>query len=293
MIYTLENENVRISVNTMGAELFSLYSKKTETEYLWQGDKTYWGDRALNLFPFIGRMYEGYFNFDGKKYPSRCHGLARFFEFTLEKQTENSLTFLFTDDENTHKEYPYAFEFRVTFTLNGYELITHYEVVNTDDRTMICAFGGHPGINIPFGKGNFEDYYLDFGEKQHPTHVLFAEGAPYLADKSVPYALEEDQKISLTHELFYNDAIVLENTKGYVAVRSKADDRYVSMRYDQFKYIGFWQAYTDSTPYVCLEPWSALPASYGKVVDLESKPNMVHVPAGEKAAMSFTLEIHE
>ena len=81
MIYTIENELLKVDVNSIGAQLFSLYSKKSQTEYLWQGDPAYWKDRAHNLFPFIGRMYEGIYTYDGKQYPSRAHGLARYFEF--------------------------------------------------------------------------------------------------------------------------------------------------------------------------------------------------------------------
>ena len=38
MIYTIENEDLRVAVSTVGAELQSIYGKGTDTEYLWQGD---------------------------------------------------------------------------------------------------------------------------------------------------------------------------------------------------------------------------------------------------------------
>ena len=89
MIHSLENESIKIEVNSQGAQLWSLYSKKTNVEYLWQGNPSVWSGRAYNLFPFIGRSYEGVFHYDGKEYPSRSHGLARYYEFSLEKRTEN------------------------------------------------------------------------------------------------------------------------------------------------------------------------------------------------------------
>lgn len=293
MIYSIENDHLKISVNTMGAELYSLYSKKTNTEYLWQGDPNFWSGRAYNLFPFIGRMYEGYFRYDGKEYPSRAHGLARYFEFTLEKQTENSLTFLFTDNEETHKEYPFTFAFRVEFIIQGAEVVTRYEVTNTDNKTLICAFGGHPGINVPFGNGKFEDYYLAFGKNQPICRQLLSESDRYMADKSVKYPLVDGTKIPLQHQLFHHDAIILENTGGEVALKSTKDDRYVSMKFSDYPFIGFWQILKDGAPYICLEPWSALPAIDGVIVDLETKPHMTHVPVGEKAEKSFTLILHE
>ncbi len=293
MIYSIENEQLKVSVNSAGAQLYSLYSKKSETEYLWQGDPNYWSGRAYNLFPFIGRMYQGIFLYDGKEYTSRSHGLARYFEFTLENQTENSLVFLFTDNEETHKEYPFAFEFRVFFTLEGAVLTTRYEVLNTDTRTLLCAFGGHPGINIPFGKGVFEDYYLEFPQKKAVTRQLLDKTNSFMADKSVPYELVDGVKIPLRHELFVHDAVILEDTCGEVAIKCDGENRYVSMKYSDFKFIGFWQVNNPTAPYVCLEPWSALPAVDGKIVDLETKPHMTSVGVGEKAEISFTLEIHE
>ena len=38
MIYSIENKILKIAVDTSGAQLQSVYSKKTDTEYLWQGD---------------------------------------------------------------------------------------------------------------------------------------------------------------------------------------------------------------------------------------------------------------
>ena len=65
MIHTIENELLKIAVDTKGAQLMSVLSKKTGVEYIWQGNPAYWPGRAYNLFPFIGRMYEGVFTYDG------------------------------------------------------------------------------------------------------------------------------------------------------------------------------------------------------------------------------------
>ena len=299
MIYTIENDQLKISADTAGAQLMSVYSKKTETEYLWQSDPAYWTGRAYNLFPFIGRMYEGVFTYGGKTYPSRAHGLARYFEFTLEEQTETSLTFVMKDSEETNKEYPFSFEFRVYFELCGNTLTTRYTVTNTDSRELLCAFGGHPGINVPFGgkQGDtseaFEDYYLEFDRATDVKQQLLGEKSPYMIDKSVPYPLENGVRLPLSHELFSNDAVILENTSGCVSLRSAKSARYVTMHYEGFPFIGFWQILKAGAPYVCLEPWSALPAVRGKIVELETKPHMTRVAPDKTASMAFTLEIHE
>ena len=55
MYYTLKNDKISLSVDTLGAQMISLKSADG-VEYLWQGDPQYWGDQAPNLFPFIGRL---------------------------------------------------------------------------------------------------------------------------------------------------------------------------------------------------------------------------------------------
>ncbi len=292
MIYSIENDCLKISVNSAGAQLWSMYSKKTQTEYLWQGDPAYWTGRAYNLFPFIGRMYEGKYLSRGEEYSIRIHGVARYNEFTLESQTADTLTFLLTDNEETRKEYPYVFAFRAIFKLCGSKLKVSYKVTNNGDDTLYCGFGGHPGINVPFGKGAFEEYYLDFGEKTNVEQQLLVTGG-YMADKSVPYALKDGVKLPLKHELFDEDAVILGNTSGYVAIRCDKEERYVSMEFSDFPYIGFWHMAKKDAPYVCLEPWSVLPASNGKKDEIESKAGMTNVAPNMTEGVSYTLEIHE
>lgn len=291
MIYTIENEFLHIQADTKGAQLLSFYSKKTQTEYLWQGDAKYWSGRAYNLFPFIGRMFQGVFTYANETYPSKAHGLARYLDFVLEEQTESRLTFLLVSNEETKKEYPFDFEFRVIFEISENELTTRYTVKNTDNRTLICAFGGHPGINVPFGKGTFEEYYLEFDTPTPVRRQLLSN--LFMANKTEPYPLENGTKMPLRHDLFDNDAVILENTSSCVRVKCDKEDRFVEMRYEDFPFIGFWHAVETDAPYVCLEPWSALPSVDGELTALESKPNMTHVPVGESASKAFVMKICE
>lgn len=293
MICTIENQKLKVSVDTSGAQLQSVFSKETNTEYLWQGDRAYWTGRAYNLFPFIGRMYKNVYTYGGETYTSRTHGIARYFVFRLESRSATRLVMLLTENEDTLREYPFRFEFRAIFELKDSVLTVRYHVTNTDDRTLICAFGGHPGINVPFDGGEFEDYYLEFSEKTNVHCQLLAENNMFMLNKAVPYALEDGVRLPLRHELFDRDAVILSNTSREVAVKSDKTDRYVSMKFDDFKYIGFWHPGKTDAPFVCLEPWGALPATDGEVTELENKEDMTHIPPSKTAEVSFTLEIHE
>lgn len=293
MIYTIENKKLRISVDTSGAQLQSVYSKDTGVEYLWQGDKAYWGGRAYNLFPFIGRMYKNTYTYGGKEYVSRTHGVARYSLFRVESRSATRLVMLLTENEDTLQEYPFRFEYRVIFEIKDNALTVAQRVTNVDDKTLICAFGGHPGINIPFDGGEFEDYYLEFSEKTNVQRHLFSEVAPLMEGKSVPYALESGLRLHLQHDLFDNDAVVLSNTSRCVAYKSEKTNRSVKVYFEDFKYIGFWHPGKTDAPFVCFEPWTALAATEGIQDELETKADMTHVPPKKSSEVVYTIEICE
>ncbi len=293
MIYSIENDKFRVSVDTSGAQLQSMYSKETNTEYIWQGDSKYWSGRAYNLFPFIGRMYKNVYSYQGTLYTARSHGVARYNVFRLEERSATRLVMLLTDNVDTLQEYPFHFEFRVIFELKDNILNVRYEVKNTDTKTLICAFGGHPGINIPFGKGEFEDYYVEFSEKTSIQRQLLSDSDRFMAGKAIPYALQDGTKLPLIHDLFNHDAVILSNTSRYVRLKSDKESRYVAMNFEDFKYLGIWHPGDTDAPFVCLEPWGALPATDGIIDNLEIKADMIHVPVNETAKASYTVEIYE
>ena len=79
MIHTIQNQHLSVSIDSYGAQLMSIRSGSTE--YLWQGDPTYWKDRAPVLFPICGRLYGGKYTYRGVDYQMNIHGFARGSEF--------------------------------------------------------------------------------------------------------------------------------------------------------------------------------------------------------------------
>ena len=292
MIYSIENKILKATVDTSGAQLQSIYSKATETEYLWQGDPAYWAGRAYNLFPTIGRMYKNTYTYDGNEYSLRCHGIARYRAFQLTDRTATKLTFRLTEDEDSLKDYPFKFEFFIRYELKEATLEISFIVKNTDEKELIFALGGHPGFNVPFGNGAFEDYYLEFSEK---TKVLFhtLSESKFMTGEKLPLPLTEGVRLPLRHELFDNDAAILGNTCREISLKSKADPRYITVKYPDFRYLGVWHTPETDAPFVCIEPWSALPATDGVITDLSAKEDMTRLAPGKTYKTSWSIEIHE
>ena len=51
MIHTLENKELRIRINDLGAELSEIYDKTNDRQVLWDADPAYWKLHAPILFP--------------------------------------------------------------------------------------------------------------------------------------------------------------------------------------------------------------------------------------------------
>ena len=161
MNYILENDVLKVKISSLGAELQSIYGIETDTEYLWQGDSQYWARHASNLFPVCGRLPGGAYRYNGKKYEMGSHGFARNMEWSVVRQTVDTLTLQLLPSEETLAQYPFRFALEMTYTLADNRLSVTTIVRNEDEKEMPFAVGGHPGFNVPLAEGEtFENYRL-------------------------------------------------------------------------------------------------------------------------------------
>ena len=84
MQVVLENEALKVTINSFGAELASIRGKETDTEYLWNADAKFWKRSAPVLFPFVGSLKNKEYHYEGKTYSMGQHGFARDMEFAVE-----------------------------------------------------------------------------------------------------------------------------------------------------------------------------------------------------------------
>lgn len=279
-VYTIRNRHMQVSVSEHGAELQSI-TGADGTEYLWQGDSRYWSDRAPNLFPYIARLTDGQYYLDGKLYSMDIHGFALYSDFTVIRQSSGSVTLELRDDESIYARYPRHCAFRITYTLNGNTLKVGYEVENLDSRTMYFAVGGHPGFNVPLDRAkSFEDYRVRFPEASSPVRIGFTKQC-FLSGEDSPFPLDAGGCLALHHNLFDDDAIVLTGT-GHSVVLESDSGHSLRVDFPEMDFLGIWHQPKTDAPYVCLEPWLALPSTQGQIAVLEEQRHLVHLPAGEK-----------
>lgn len=278
MLHTIKNDHLTITVSEQGAELWSILDADG-TEYLWQGDSRYWGDRALNIFPYVARLTEGQYELDGQRYHMPIHGLAMYEPFTLTEKTEAALVFTLTDTPELYRSYPRHFCFRVRYALEGNCLRITYIVENRDEKMLYFGLGGHPGFNVPLTpEGSFTDYRLRFSASCEPRRIGFTE-ACFLDGTDEPFRLEDGQLLPLRHDLFDDDAIVLRDMAREVTLEADHGPS-VTVRYPDMPYLGIWHAPRTDAPYVCIEPWCSLPSTQDQIAVLEEQPDLLHLRPG-------------
>jgi galactose mutarotase-like enzyme len=62
-------------------------------EFMWSGDPAFWGKRSPVLFPIVGGLKNGSYEYNGQLYKMSRHGFARDMEFDVSWQKEDGIMF--------------------------------------------------------------------------------------------------------------------------------------------------------------------------------------------------------
>lgn len=289
-IRTIQNEVMSVQVNVFGASLWSIKGVDG-TEYLWQGNEKYWGDRAPVLFPYIARLTDGKYMLNEHEYKMDIHGFAKDSVFEVVKQTDSEITLKIRDTDETYVQYPYQYVFEITYKLEGNRLDVIFHVENRDIKTMYFGVGGHPGFNVPLQDSEaFEDYYLEFIGEGEARKELFSEDC-FVLSQTEKFPLFEGNKLPLKHDLFDNDAIILSNMPKKIALKSRNGRKAIYVEYQDMNYLGLWHWPKTDAPYICIEPWSSLPSRKNVVEDFAKQENLMKLESGAMTDKKWSIEI--
>ena len=243
MLHYLENDFLKISVDTHGAELSSIYNKKENKNMLWHGDPQFWGRKSPVLFPVVGKYKNGKTTYNGKDYALGQHGFARDMEFALIEESENKLSFVLESSDETLTKYPFKFRLICSFELENDKIIVGWKVENTDDKTIHFSIGAHPA------------FYCNKGET---VLSMNGENLEYSLVNSdglyTPAKYDVESSFVLHDHIFDNDALIIENSN--VTEVSLADNgkKYLTVKFDA-PLFGIWSPTKKNAPFVCIEPW--------------------------------------
>ena len=291
MIYTLENENIRVVASSNGGELNSIKKINDETEYLWNGDEKYWKYNAPVLFPIVGKVNGGKYKVDGIEYELPQHGLARTREFKLIEKSESRIVFELRYDEETLKVYPFKFILRIGYTLMEYGVETSYEVINNDNKDIYFSIGGHPAYMCPINQGeSFEDYYFEFDKVEKSSKILLSSNG--LFTKNTELIMNNDKELPINIEMFKDDAIIFNDLKSNkISLKSRKSDKSITMDFSGFPYLGLWTKPTGA-PFVCIEPWFGHADYEDFNGDFKDKEGINKLAVGERFKAAYLVTIN-
>lgn len=259
---------------------------------MWDADPSVWASHAPVLFPVIGAIKNGFVKYKGEAYAVPRHGIVRNNpNVQLVSETIDSLIFGLTSDAESLEIYPFQFDFRVTYKLDGANIEVIHEVTNQGDGEMLFSLGGHPAFRCPLRDGEvYEDYYLEFETVEDaPTWLLEANG---LVGNQTKPVLEHTNILHLHSHLFDADALIFKSLQSKkVALRSTKSAQVITVAYPDFPYLGVWAK--PGGHFVCIEPWLGIADHADSDQDFEKKEGILKLAASETFRAKFTIGIHE
>ena len=277
MQYTVKKGRVEITVDTLGAELISV--KVDCKERLWQNESGAWAGHAPVLFPVCGRSAVVK---NGEKYILWLHGFARKTQFVFKDQGEGFISFSLTSDETTYKEFPYAFVFKVTYTLLDGGVKTTYTVENPAEETLYFSCGSHESFALDKDVGEYE---IVFEKEENLVHYYHNDEGK-LTGKTKDYGKVKNfplpaDFLSEGRTLIFKDVFSRK-----VTLQEKSGKEIAVFSYEQCGNLLLWRASANSK-YICIEPWCNLPDYVaGKDVEFADKAGVLALEKGKSVAIS-------
>ncbi len=248
---TIKSNELEVKIKTFGAELTSIKNKAGK-EFLWQGGAA-WKDQALVLFPIASGLHENKYTLDGKEYHMEPHGFASHKEFEVEEQSESSVTMLLRSDEETKACYPFDFEFRVCFTVDGNKLRQEYITANKSNRDMYYSTGSHEGYAI---NGRLDNYSIIFDENETIPRYSTKKDENGKVIGNVP-CLHNERELKLSHdEYFFDDELIFLDFKSKgLTFRDDRTGESIHISFPDQDTLVLWTKTLTYAEFLCIEPW--------------------------------------
>ncbi len=276
----ISNSEIAVTMSTKGAQIISV--KKNGEEKIWIGDPNVWPSHAPILFPICGGLKDDKYIYEGKEYSLQKHGYVRFLEFELESHSAEKAVFLHRYNEETLAQFPFEYELRVIYTLEGNALRVDYRVKNLSDKEMYFSVGGHEGYYCPEG---IEEYSVIFEEPEMlDSNIL---DGNLLLYKTVNVG-KNVRELPLKYEYFAVDALVFLNLKSRkLTLKNNKTGACVGLDFEGQDFFLLWTK--PGAKYICLEPWCGHPDFIDSNYDFKNKPGIIRLPGKEEITKSHTI----
>ena len=264
-----------------GAELISVIYKGEERIH---DGKSFWNKHSPVLFPTVGNLRFPNVIIEGKEYPLHKHGFGR--DLNFEKIGENS--YVLKSNEETHKVYPYDFEFYIWYEINNNKLTFNYKILNKSDKTMLFGLGGHPAIKCDYSNGKC---YIEFEEDEDDMELIPLDLKSILLKNEIIKAskiMTGKRIVKFDKDTFKIDTLIFTKIKSKSVTLKEEDKKIAKIIFDGFKYFGIWSPI--GAPFVCLEPWYTTSDYVNSTNEFKDKKDILSLEPGKEFKTSFSIE---
>jgi len=201
----------------------------------------------------------------------QIHGISPYSEFALINKEESSVTLCLKSSDESKRIYPFDFELVVNYSLCNNQLFADFTINNTDNKTLPYMFGWHPGFNLD-SKAEVNDFTFDFGKDAKDISIHTVIDRKFILDEVAPFPHNQGIHRINEAELDELDTLILDGVPGYVRVYSEKAPHAVTLEWsDNIAHLAVWRMPMTGARYLCLEPWTDLPADGTKDECFETK----------------------
>ena len=284
MIYEIKNEKLAVKISSLGAELISAIGADGY-EYIWSAEPGCWDSHAPILFPVCGRLLNSEYSYKGVTYPMSAHGFAGKSEFKATRVEKTRVTLVLNADAETKKIYPFDFSFVADFELCEDRLLLNLTVKNNGDETLPYMVGWHPGFNLE-GDEPIGDFRLILGGAKEVSWYPLQNGC-FVRPYGEPYALTDGAYPLTEEEIYKNDTMIFVGTGERALLTSPSSKHKVELKWSEnLPYFCIWKDDFSSARFICLEPWSDVPAG-GDAPEVFDDRRMSRLAGGADATYSY------
>ncbi len=283
MLYTIQNEQLKVVINDFGAEITSVVFQGKER--LWQNENGGWTGHAPIMFPACGSC-EVVVN--GKLYEHFLHGFARKNTFSVSQQSAQSITFSLASNAQTKQLYPYDFQLRFTYSIDGNALTIKHEAFNPSNEPIFCAFGSHESYQLD---GDVNGYVIDFEKEENLDTCLHTPDTGKLTGeiksfgKQKVFALPADflqEGRTLIFKDLYSEQVALKTLSGKLCAE---------INFKGFKNLLFWRPH--GAKMICIESWQNLPDKVGEeLIEFSQKAGIEQIAPKQTKTAERTIKYY-
>lgn len=292
--HIVKNKELTLKINSLGAELVAITDTNSNTDYLWNGDPTFWKRHSPVLFPIVGSLNNQTYMYNGREYHLPQHGFARDTEFTVVSETDSEIWFRIQANEETLKVYPFLFTLEIGYRLMGRSIDVMWKVSNNGDSKMYFSIGAHPAFMLPlYNNHDQKDYYIVFDHTNPVRYLTINEnGLAVMKPMEAQSVLAtENGFLKYDPHIFDQDALIIEHDQYHAVSLADPDKKpYVTLRFDA-PLFGLWTPSGKNAPFVCIEPWYGRCDSSNSNGRLEDKDWINDLDAGKVFEASYTIDI--